>query len=144
VFFIQRDNMVKDLVAAASDPCFSGSVLPWRVKARSFWLEASGLQERNHIGVEDCVAIQNGVAIRSRLGEGFSQLLHDPIGRRMPCNVEVQDPAATVLDGEETVQHSEVAVGTVKRSKATIGSSWLRRNASHCLAGSLRRWMRRK
>ena len=35
------------------------------------------------------------------------QLLHDPIGRWMPCNVEVEDPAALGLDDEETVQHSE-------------------------------------
>ena len=53
------------------------------------------------------LAIQKGVAIRNRLREGFSQLLHDPIGRRMPGNVEVQDPTAPVLDDEQTVQHSE-------------------------------------
>src|SRR5215471_7551828 len=29
VFFIHRDNMVQDLAAAASDPSFGSSVLPW-------------------------------------------------------------------------------------------------------------------
>jgi hypothetical protein len=75
--------MVEDLTAAAANPSFGGSVLPWRLNARSFWLKSGGLQERNHIDVEDRIVIQNGVAIGSRLWKGFSQLLHDPIGRWM-------------------------------------------------------------
>src|SRR5215831_11770831 len=107
MFFIHRDDMVQDLAAAASDPSFGSSVLPWGLNARSFWLKSGGLQERKDIGIEDRIAIQNDVAIRSRLRKGFSQLLHDPISGRVPCNVEVQDPAAPVLDDEQTVQHPE-------------------------------------
>src|SRR5215472_8564803 len=99
--------MVEDLAAAASNPSFSGSVLPWGLNARPFCLKSGGLQERKDIGIEDRIAIQNEVAIRSRLRKGFSQLLHDPIGRGVPGNVEVQDPAAPVLDDEQTVQHPE-------------------------------------
>jgi len=29
MFFIHRDDMVQDLAAAASDPSFGSSVLPW-------------------------------------------------------------------------------------------------------------------
>jgi len=29
MFFIHRDDMVQDLATAASNPSFSGSVLPW-------------------------------------------------------------------------------------------------------------------
>ena len=107
VFFVHWDDMVEDLTAAAANPSFGGSVLPWRLNARSFWLKSGGLQERNHIDVEDRIVIQNGVAIGSRLWKGFSQLLHDPIGRWMRRNVEVENPAALVLDDEETVQHSK-------------------------------------
>src|SRR5215475_8631004 len=81
--------------------------LAWARNARPFWLKSGGLQEANHIDVEDRIVIQNGVAIGSRLRKRFAQLLHDPIGRWMARNVEVQDPAALVLDDEETVQHSE-------------------------------------
>src|SRR5215813_14165015 len=70
-------------------------------------MKSGGLQERKDIGIEDRIAIQNDVAIRSRLRKGFSQLLHDPIGRGVPGNVKVQDPAASVLDDEQTVQHPE-------------------------------------
>src|SRR5215469_2476486 len=107
VFFIHRDDIVQDLAAAASDPSFSGSVLPWGLNARSFWLKSGGLQKGNGVRIEDRIAIQNDVAIRSRLRKGFSQLLHNPIRRGVPCNVEVQDPAAPVLDDEQTVQHPE-------------------------------------
>ena len=97
VFFIHRDDMVEDLAAAASDPSFGGSVLPRRLNARPFGLKSGGLQEGNNISIEDRIVIQNGVAIRSRLRKGFAQLLHDPIGRRMPRHIEVQDLAAPVV-----------------------------------------------
>src|SRR5215471_11674702 len=38
----------------------------------------------------------------------------------------------------------KVTVGTVKKSRATIASRWLRTKASHLLAGSPRRWIGRK
>jgi len=107
VFFIHRDDMVEGLAPAASDPSFSDSVLPWCLNPRPFWLQAGGLQEAYNINVEDGIVVQNGVAIRSRLRKRFSHLLHDPLGRRMSRHIEVQDPAAPVLDDEETVQHSE-------------------------------------
>src|SRR5215510_9202311 len=107
VFFIHRDDMVQDLAAAASNPSFSGSVLPWRLNARPSWLKSGGPQELKDIGIEHRISIQIDVAIRCRLRTGFSQLLHDPIGRGVPRNVEVQDPAAPLLDDEQTVQHPE-------------------------------------
>lgn len=41
------------------------------------------------------------------LPESPTQLLHHPIGRRLSCDVEVQDPAAAVLDHKKTLQHPE-------------------------------------
>jgi hypothetical protein len=43
VFFVHRDNVVEDLTAAASNPSFGGSVLPWCLNARPFWLKSGGL-----------------------------------------------------------------------------------------------------
>ena len=71
--------------------------------ARPSCFEPGRLQERDDSVIEDGIVIQNGVAIGSRLGKRRSELLHDPLCRRMPCNVEVQDLAALVLDDEETV-----------------------------------------
>src|SRR5215469_5893896 len=70
MFFIHWDDMVENLAAAASNPSFGGSVLPWRPNARALYLKSGGPQEGNNVGVEDRIAIQNGVAIRSRLRKG--------------------------------------------------------------------------
>jgi hypothetical protein len=107
VFFVPRDDVVEDLAAAAPNPSFGRSVLPWGVNARSFGFQSGGRQEANDVAVEDGIVIQNGVAIGGRLRKGFAKLLHDPICGRMSRDVEMQDSTAFVLDDEETVQHSE-------------------------------------
>jgi hypothetical protein len=131
--------MVEDLAPAASNPSFGRSVLPWRLNAGPFWFESGGHQEGNDLAVEDGIVVQNSVAIWSRLGKGFAELLHDPICRRMLRDVEMQDPAALVLDDDQQYKSRNVAVGTVKKSKATIASRWLCRNASHFFPASPRR-----
>jgi len=107
VFFIQRDDVVEDLAAAASNPSFGRSVLPWAVNARSFGFQSGGRQEGNDVAVEDGIVIQNGVAVWGRVRKRFAQLLHDSVCRWMSRNVEMQDSTPFVLDDEETVQHSE-------------------------------------
>ena len=52
VFFIQRDDVVEDLAAAASNPSFGRSVLPWGVNARSFGFQSAGRQEGNDVAVK--------------------------------------------------------------------------------------------
>src|SRR4051812_22871414 len=49
VFFIDRNNIVEDIAAAASNPPFGGSVLPRRVNARPFCFQSGGLQECDHV-----------------------------------------------------------------------------------------------
>jgi hypothetical protein len=107
VFFVHRDDVVEDLAAAAPNPSFGRSVLPWGVNARSFGFQSGGRQEANDVAVEDGIVIQNGIAIGGRLRKGFAKLLHHPICGRMSRDVEMQDSTAFVLDDEETVQHSE-------------------------------------
>jgi hypothetical protein len=104
VLLIQRDDMIEDLAAATSDPSFRGSVLPRRLAARPFRRQSGDLQEGDYVGVEDRIAVQDGIPIGSRFRKGLSQLLHHPVGRRVSRDVEVQDPAASVLDYEEAVQ----------------------------------------
>ena len=107
VFFVHRDDMVEDLAAAAPNPSFGRSVLPWGVNARSFGFQSGGRQEADDVATEDGIVIQNGVAIGGRLRKGFAKLLHHPICGRMSRDVEMQDSTAFVLDDEETVQHAE-------------------------------------
>jgi hypothetical protein len=105
--FVQRDDMVENLAAAASDPAFRSPVLPWRLNTRALRSEIRPLQEGHHIRIEFRVVIEDGITIRTNLGKGFTQLLHHPRCGRMTSDVEVQNPAPAMLDYEETIQQLE-------------------------------------
>ena len=107
MFLIQRDDMVQDLAPATSHPSFRQPILPGRPDACSFGLQTRRLQKGDHLIVEFRISIQDHVAIRRRLGEHFAQLLYNPGCRRTSGNVEVQDPATSVLDDEEAVEEPE-------------------------------------
>ena len=73
-------------------------------------VEAAQARQRNQTGVRrwpwlDRASIGRVFVQRvvNAIRKDFSQLLDDPIGRWMPRNVAVENPAALVLDDEETV-----------------------------------------
>src|SRR5450432_2355129 len=107
VLFVQRNHMVQQLPAAASDPSFRHSVLPGRFSARALGLQANGAQHAQNLGVELCVPIQDHVSAWSRVRESFTQLLDDPVRIRVSGHVEMQNPAPCMLYDEKTVQHAE-------------------------------------
>src|ERR1700724_491138 len=51
--------------------------------------------------------VQDHITILPGLGKGLTQLLHHPLGSRMTSGIDVQDLAATVLDGEKAVKQLE-------------------------------------
>lgn len=93
VLFVQRNHMVQQLPAAASDPSFRHPVLPGRFSACALGLCANGAQHAQHLGLELYVAIQDHVSVWSRIREGFAQLLDDPVRVRVSGHVEMQNPA---------------------------------------------------
>ena len=105
--FIQRDDMVEDLLARTSDPAFGDSILPGSLYARPFRLQARGLQERDHFGIELRIAIQNGVTIRLLSGECLPKLLDYPISRRVGSDIAVQNLPTLMIDHEEAIQKLE-------------------------------------
>ncbi len=107
MLFVQRDDMVENLAAAASHPALRSPVLPGCLHTRALGLHASSLQEGNHIRIEFRVVVEDGIMIWTSLGKRFTQLLHHPLGSRMTSDVEVQDPATAMLDYEEAIQELE-------------------------------------
>jgi hypothetical protein len=75
--------------------------------ARSCWLQSRCLQEGDHFGIEDRVANEDGIPIRTRLGEGLAQLLNDPLRSWVAGHVPVQNPAPSMLNAEKAVEQSE-------------------------------------
>src|SRR5262245_19074665 len=126
MLFIHRDDMVEDLAAAASDPSFGGSVLPRCLNARPFWLKSGGLQEANDIGVEDRVAIHRPIGSYSNYANLLPRRLRIATsfygcGVTLKCRI-LRRPCSMTKKQYNT---RNVAVGTVKRSRATIASRWL-------------------
>ena len=66
--FIQRDDVVEDLAAAATHPAFRHPVLPRRSDARAFRLQTCRLQESDDVGVKLRIAVQDGVPIGQSSG----------------------------------------------------------------------------
>jgi len=71
--FVQRDDMVENLAAAASRPAFRSPLLPRRLNTRALPFEARRPQEGNHILIEFRVVVEDGITIRTSLGKGFTQ-----------------------------------------------------------------------
>jgi hypothetical protein len=57
------------------------------------------------------VVVEDGITIRNRVGKSLPQLLHNPISGRMMSNIEMQNPAAAMLDNEEAIQELECQGG---------------------------------
>ena len=69
MLFVQRDDMIEHFSATASYPALRGSVLPRCLNTRALRSEARRLLEGNHIGIEFRVVVEDGIAIRARLGK---------------------------------------------------------------------------
>ena len=73
--------------------------------------DPAGLQERAHLGTEFPVTIKDDVSVWAWKRQGLSELLQNPIPRRMRGGVEMENAAPMMLDDEEAVQHTETQHG---------------------------------
>src|SRR5438105_3669588 len=67
----------------------------------------------------------------------LDNLSRRPFYSRMLCDIEMHQPPPTVADHDEHEQHSNFAVGAVKKSKAIRSLAWFVRNARHARDGGL-------
>jgi hypothetical protein len=107
MLFIQRDDLVEDFSPATSHPYFRNSILLTRFYARPFGLQSRCLQEGDHFVIECRISIEDGISIWTRFGESFAQLLDDPLRCRVVSDVEVQNPAPSMLEHEKAVEQPE-------------------------------------
>jgi len=101
MLFIQRNDVVEDFSPATSHPSFRNSILPRRFYAGPFGLQSRCLQEGDHFVIECGISIEDGISIWTRFGESFERLLDAPLHRRVVSDVEVQNPAPSMLDHEK-------------------------------------------
>ena len=103
-----------------------------------------GSLRSNDVGIEDRIAIQDGITIGIRFRKRPSPLLHHPVGRRVSCDVEVQDPAPSMLDHEKAVQHSERRRRHGKQVQADDGFALIAKKRKPLLRRVAPRTIRRK
>ncbi len=77
---MEDDDVLQELSPHRSDPSLDYSVLPRTARRRSHGRYAKRLQEFEHRVVEEPVAVEDEEPRRGFVGEGFSELLTDPLG----------------------------------------------------------------
>ena len=75
VNFVEDENVIQKLAAAASDPTLRYSVLPGGRRSDANRFHAARFQQLGHFAAELAVTIENRVAARTGLRECLSQLL---------------------------------------------------------------------
>ena len=107
VSLVQRDHMIQHLPADAPYPSFRDSVLPRTANARPDSFDPARFQKATHLGAEFAVAIEDDVAVWAWKRQCLSELLQNPIARRMQRSVEMENAAPMMLNDKEAVQHPE-------------------------------------
>jgi hypothetical protein len=105
--FIDHDQMVEQIAAAAPNEAFGHTVLPRALKTGSFGLNAEVPDQLNDFIIEVCTAVEDQVWRRGIIWKGFAQLLHHPCARRIPRHIEVQDAPPVMGDHEEAIENTE-------------------------------------
>ena len=106
-FRLACGHVVQQLPPATSNPPFCSAILPGRLNARPLGIQTRCLQEGDDTSVELRVAVEDHVTIGTGLRKGFAQLLDHPLGSRVWCHAEVQNPAPPMLHDEEAVKQLE-------------------------------------
>ena len=80
---IQRDHVIRHFPATTFNPALRDSVLPWTPNACANGFYAARLQELDDITAEFGIPVQYNVPLGTGQGERLSQLLYDPLARRV-------------------------------------------------------------
>ena len=122
--FIEGNDVIQQLAAAAANPALGDAVLPGASEGSLNRTDTQGANRDWDFPSVLGIAIEDQES-RSRLKwKRLPQLLDDPQTRRMLGDVEMQNATATVADDEKAVKHAESnrRNGTVKKSIAAMAS----------------------
>jgi len=87
-------TLIRHFPTTTSNPALRDSVLPWTPDACANGFNAARLQELDDITAEFGIPVQHNVPLGQGKGNAFSQLLYDPLARRVRRGVEVHNTAA--------------------------------------------------
>ena len=120
---IEHDCMIETLSPYRTNKALAVRILPgrpWRTEDLSDAHVRHAMLK--HVA-EDAIAITNQKTGRSIIGKRFDNLLGRPLGCRMRGDVEMHDVPVVVAHHHKANSMRNVAVGTVKKSIATMSVS---------------------
>src|SRR5271167_505143 len=89
MLLVQGDDVIEQFASSTADPALSDPVLPGAPSSRAHGSNATCLQELENLVTEFGVAVEEDVPVATGKRHSVAQLLHDPIARRMCCDIEV-------------------------------------------------------
>ena len=95
---LEDAQVIEKLSATTSDPAFRNSILPGACRAYAPRFHAAGYQKIGYLLAKLAAAIQNHVAVSTRVRKCLSQLLHYPGAGRVFRDIEMDYPASTVFN----------------------------------------------
>ena len=104
MLLVQWDDVIEYFAARAPDPALGDSVLPGASSTGSNGSNATGFQELENIATEFAIPVEQDVPVGAGKRKSLAELLHDPIGRRMCRDIEVQDSPSIVRDDKKAVE----------------------------------------
>ena len=117
---VQYDHVIKRVAPNAADDPLAVWILPRRAGGYLHLFDAQMPDALLETGAVDGVPIPQQVTGRCLPGKGLDDLLGCPLGGGMLSNFDVHDATALMRQHDEDEEHSAVAVGTVKKSHATM------------------------
>jgi len=105
--FTHGNNLVQEISSAAFDPTLGHAVLPRTSKGGPYGAHLQGSNGRRDFHPVLCIPIEDQKPGCRLKRKRLPQLLDNPLARRMPCDVEVQNAPTIMTDDKETVEHTE-------------------------------------
>src|SRR5215475_4631793 len=130
VIFADDDQMIETLSANRADYAFGVWILEGRSRRGDHFFDLHPLHSQSEFCPVNLISIPEQIARRRVFREGFDELSGRPFGRRMRCNIEVDDLTSVMQQDYETVQ---VAEGQCRNGKKVDGRNLLCMIGEECL-----------
>ncbi len=102
--FVERNHVIQEVAAAASDPALGNAILPGTANRCPDGGELHGFYGGIDLTAELRIMIENQILPPVIVGKRFPQLLRDPTTGWMLGDADVQNTAAIMADDEKAVQ----------------------------------------
>src|ERR1022692_4720386 len=105
--FIERNNVIEQVPAAATDEALGDSVLPWTAETGLFGLNAEAPDAADHLSAEIRGPVEDQVSRGRVVRKCLPQLLRYPRARWMSGHIAVQDASSVMGDYKKAVECAE-------------------------------------